>query len=167
MPSYSSDPSLPTIPSEEQQDSSLPNECSRGLVRMQREALEKANNGPQQQQQPQQQRRSLPDETVSNSMLFSRSISDTAGTSTEGISVMRLRKALEAKATCPLTGSFAPPQSVLAALAAASSQSTQTSPTRQRPAAGRERLRKRSLSLERVTYSPGNIVCLTSCMTQI
>lgn len=158
MPSYSSDPSLPTIPSEEQQDSSLPNECSRGLVRMQREALEKANNG---HQQPQQQRRSLPEESVSNALLLSRSISDTAETSTEGISVMRLRKALEAKATCPLTGSFAPPQSVLAALAAASSQSTQTSPTRQRPAAGRERLRKRSLSLERMTYSPGNIVCLT------
>lgn len=159
MPSYSSDPSLQTIPSEEQ-DSSLPNECSRGLVRMQREALEKANNGPQ-------QRRSLPDESVSNAMLFSRSISDTAGTSTEGISVMRLRKALEAKATCPLTGSFAPPQSVLVALAAASSQSTQTSPTRQRPAAGRERLRKRSLSLERMTYSPGNIVWLGSRITQV
>ena len=143
MPSYSSDPSLPTVPSEEQQEPVL-NECSRGIVRMQREALEKATGH-------QQQRRSLPDETPSNPVIFSRSISDTA--SAEG-SVMRLRKALEAKATFPLTGSFAPPQSVLVALAAAtSSQSTQTSPTRHRPAVTTERLRKRSLSLERMTYS--------------
>lgn len=156
MPSYSSDPSLPTIPCEEH-DSSLLNECSRGLVRMQREALEKANNGPVYLPQ---QRRSLPDESVSNSLLFSRSVSDTA--STEGISVMRLRKALEAKATCPLTGSFAPPQAVLAALAAAaSSQSTQTSPTRHRLPVERERLRKRSLSLERMSYPAGNPVCYT------
>ncbi|XP_057381526.1 uncharacterized protein LOC130704062 [Daphnia carinata] len=148
MSSYSSDPSLPTIPSEEQQDSLLLNECSRGLVRMQREALEKANNGPSYQPQ---QRRSLPDESVSSTLLFSRSTSDTS--STEGISVMRLRKALEAKATCPLTGSFAPTPTVLVALAAAaSSQSTQTSPTRQRLPVARERLRKRSLSLERMTY---------------
>lgn len=150
MPSYSSDPSLPTVPSEDQLQEQVLTECSRGLVRMQREALEKAT-GPQ--------RRSLPDETAANTVVFGRSISETTTSNEGSVSVTRLRQALEAKATCPLTGSFAPPQSVLAALAAAasgSSQSTQTSPTRQRPGVAVERLRKRSLSLERMVY-PGNI----------
>lgn len=159
MSSSNSDPSLPTIPSEDpSHDEQVMIECSRGLVRMQKEALEKAT-GPQ--------RKSLPEETVSNiPVIFSRSVSETA--TTEGsVSVTRLRKALEAKATCPLTGSFAPPQAVLVALAAASggsSQSTQTSPTRQRPAVATERLRKRSLSLERMVYDGNQLIIVLSCV---
>ena len=149
VPTFSSDPSLLSMPSDDHIHEAPTTECSRGLVRMQREALEKATG---------HQRRSLPDETVAgSSAVFGRSISETAATAEGSVSVMQLRKALEAKATAPLTGSFAPSTSVLVAVASAassSSHSTQTSPTRQRPPPiGAERLRKRSLSLERMIYT--------------
>ena len=146
MSSYASDPSLL---------SHVDIQPPSGLVRMQREALlEKAS------QPSSQQRRSLPDDTAPVATpvpLLNRSVSDTAG----GGSVMRLRRELEAKAAFPLTGSFAPPPLVVAAFAA-SATSINTSPTRNnrpRPfstikAAGRKSLqRKRSLSLERVSFS--------------
>ena len=149
MSSYASDPSLPTT------------EPPLGLVRMQREALLEKTH--------QQQRRSLPEEKPPPSSSYgsvpstipplNRSVSD----STSG-SVMRLRRELEAKAAFPLTGSFAPPPLVVAALAAAltsplsSPTRTTTSTCSRRPGRPRTqaetRLRKRSLSLEKVsTYS--------------
>lgn len=147
MSSYASDPSLST------------SEPPLGLVRMQREALLEKTH--------QQQRRSLPEEKPlpqpggksTTAPPLNRSISD----STSG-SVMRLRRELEAKAAFPLTGSFAPPPLVVAALAAALhstpssplSSPTRTSPTTRRPRrpvdpAEPGRLRKRSLSLDKVS----------------
>lgn len=143
MSSYASDPSLL---------SHVDIQPPSGLVRMQREALlEKAS------QPSTQQRRSLPDDTApvtTPAPQLNRSVSDTAG---GGGSVMRLRRELEAKAAFPLTGSFAPPPLVVAAFAAAATSPTRTN--RPRPsstikAAGRKSLqRKRSLSLERVSFS--------------
>lgn len=140
MSSYSSDPSLPSMPSMP----SLPPESQvaesgRGIVRMQREALERASS-------LMQQRRSLPEDSTSSSgNVFTRSMSDSSPT--EG-SVMRLRRELERKAPFPLTGSFAPPPLMAAALA---SNEPQKSPTRLK--ASTENLRKRSLSLERIVYA--------------
>jgi hypothetical protein len=151
MSSYASDPSLL---------SHVDIQPPSGLVRMQREALlEKAS------QHPSQQRRSLPDDTApvaTPTPILNRSVSDTAG----GGSVMRLRRELEAKAVLPLTGSFAPPPLVVAAFAA-SATSINTSPTRtNRPrpsstikATGRKSLqRKRSLSLERISFSGNSFI---------
>lgn len=158
MPSYASDPSLPT-------SESYPPPASTGrpgLVRMQREALLEKS-----------QRRSMPEERPAPALSSSapatstpplnRSISDSSNSG----SVMRLRRELEAKASHPLTGSFAPTPQVVAALSAAltSPASPPTSPLRHSPtnrtrpgrSAARldsgcgERIRKRSLSLEKVS----------------
>ncbi len=76
-------------------------------------------------------------EKADGSPPLNRSVSDSGNNNSAG-SVRRLRRELEAKAAYPLTGSFAPGPLVVAAL---------NSPPKSRP----QLIRKRSLSLEKVT----------------